>query len=36
MKKAHTKTMERVYIHSKDGVNLVYTVYFVDYFVFGH
>ena len=36
MEKAQNKTMERVYIHSKDGVNLVYTVYLADYFVFGH
>ena len=36
MEKAQDKTTERVYIHSKDGVNLVYTIYLVDYFLFGH
>lgn len=34
MEKVHDKTTERARIQSQDGVNLVYTVGLVDYFVF--
>lgn len=34
MEKVHDKTTERACIHSQDGVNLVYIVGLVDYFVF--